>query len=181
MNSSFTNSTDSIWEKEWEKWKISDEIQNEFKEIFMQVDQDHDGFISGEQAKLFFSSSGLSKEVLAKIWSLSDRNRDLKLDLKEYIIAMFLIRMKQAGAVIPNSLPKNLVSSVYPDQTGSPSKTPQSSTEKLPPFLSNSISTQDFRLKLFHLTNQSLLLQILQYLIITSLFQSYWKTKIYLL
>jgi len=52
--------------------------------------------------------------------------------------------MKQAGAVIPNSLPKNLVSSVYPDQTGSPSKTPQSSTEKLPPFLSNSISTQDF-------------------------------------
>jgi hypothetical protein len=42
-----TQSVEARWEKEWENWRISSELQHEFLEIFQQVDSDRDGFITG--------------------------------------------------------------------------------------------------------------------------------------
>lgn len=58
---------------------------------------------------------------------MADRNQDLKLDEKEYAIAMYLIRQKQSGALLPSSLPKNLIYSVYPQERPS-SSAPTSGT-----------------------------------------------------
>jgi len=102
-------------ERIWNSWRCSDHDLEEFGALFKQVDEDKDGFITGEQARVLFTSSGVSMEVLGKIWSLADRTKDKKLDGKEYAIAMFLIRKKQRGETLPSTLPENLLYSVVPE------------------------------------------------------------------
>jgi len=69
-------------------------------------------YVSGAEAKKFFASSGLPLDLLGKIWSLSDRDGDRKLNRPEFALAMFLIKIQQSGEVIPSTLPDTLVQSV---------------------------------------------------------------------
>ncbi|XP_063771342.1 intersectin-2 isoform X2 [Pseudophryne corroboree] len=63
------------------------------------------GLITGDQARNFFLQSGLPPAVLAEIWSLSDLNKDGKMDQLEFSIAMKLIKLKLQGQTLPMILP----------------------------------------------------------------------------
>ncbi|XP_029451899.1 intersectin-2 isoform X2 [Rhinatrema bivittatum] len=63
------------------------------------------GYITGDQARTFFLQSGLPASVLAEIWTLSDLNKDGKMDQLEFSIAMKLIKLKLQGQLLPVVLP----------------------------------------------------------------------------
>uniref|UniRef100_A0A8C3KVW4 Intersectin 2 n=1 Tax=Calidris pygmaea TaxID=425635 RepID=A0A8C3KVW4_9CHAR len=63
------------------------------------------GYITGDQARTFFLQSGLPASVLAEIWTLSDLNKDGKMDQQEFSIAMKLIKLKLQGQHLPAVLP----------------------------------------------------------------------------
>jgi hypothetical protein len=67
-SSPFPVSAEKEWEPKWEMWVLDNDTIAEFGELFKDIDVDRDGFITGDQAKLVFSSSGLPKDVLGKIW-----------------------------------------------------------------------------------------------------------------
>eukprot|EP00124_Ichthyophonus_hoferi_P005924 Ihof_evm1s1048 gene=Ihof_evmTU1s1048 len=66
------------------------------------------GKITGEQAHTFLLKSGLPKEVLGKIWVLSDLDQDGQMAMDEFMIAMKLITMRLKGVPVPDSLPEAL-------------------------------------------------------------------------
>jgi epidermal growth factor receptor substrate 15 len=89
-------------------WAISPQEQARFYEWFAQQDTQGRGFLSGEQAVEFFSSSRLPEDTLATIWDLADINGEGKLNRDEFAVAMYLIMQARKGP-LPASLPPNLV------------------------------------------------------------------------
>lgn len=77
-------------------WKILPDDQARYDQQFLQLNP-VDGFITGQQARDFLLKANLPHPVLAKVWELSDINRDGKLDKREFSIAMHLIRKKLQG------------------------------------------------------------------------------------
>lgn len=67
------------------------------------------GKISGEVAKNEMVKSKLPKPVLAKIWRMSDIDKDGFLDSDEFALAMHLIQVKVEGHDIPPVLPDHLI------------------------------------------------------------------------
>lgn len=69
-----------------------------------------DGKVSGAIAKKEMVKSKLPKNALAKIWTLSDIDKDGQLDEEEFALAMYLIDTKlQGNDDIPSVLPEHLV------------------------------------------------------------------------
>ncbi|XP_069461955.1 intersectin-2 isoform X2 [Ambystoma mexicanum] len=66
------------------------------------------GYITGDQARNFFLQSGLPAPVLAEIWTLSDLNKDGKMDRQEFSIAMKFIKLKLQGQLLPTVLPLSM-------------------------------------------------------------------------
>lgn len=62
------------------------------------------GFVTGAAAKNVLGSSGLPVASLRSIWELSDVDKDGKLDLYEFVIAMFLIDKAKEGVPLPARL-----------------------------------------------------------------------------
>ncbi|TMS38368.1 hypothetical protein L596_005109 [Steinernema carpocapsae] len=77
------------------------------------------GFVTGDQVRPYFMRSGLPPHLLAQIWSLSDLNKDGKMDIAEFNIATHLIRMSMTGAPLP-PLPDSLISSARQTATAPP-------------------------------------------------------------
>ncbi|EGG17885.1 EPS15 domain-containing protein [Cavenderia fasciculata] len=103
-------------------WIVPQSEKNNYVEIFNKNDDDSDGYISGQQARSLFSSSGLPMKILGHIWYLSDMNADQRLDCQEFIIATFLIRSVLKGYDLPSKLPDQLIqSSHYVSSVGVPS------------------------------------------------------------
>lgn len=67
------------------------------------------GFVTGAAAKGVLGSSGLPVNQLRPIWDLSDIDKDGKLDLNEFVVAMFLIDMAKKGHAIPTRLDDEMV------------------------------------------------------------------------
>jgi len=82
-------------------------------ENFNQLDNIGSGFIQGTQALTFFQQSGLPQSILGQIWTLADVNKDGKLDVYEFCVAMFLIQEFTKGHPIPPSLPESLRHSIW--------------------------------------------------------------------
>lgn len=91
----------------WPRMTQSD-IQKYMK-VFMEVDTDRDGKITGEQARNLFLSWRLPREVLMKVWDLSDQDNDSMLSLREFCIALYLMERHREGRVLPEVLPSNIV------------------------------------------------------------------------
>ena len=77
--------------------------------MFQVTEQSPPGFISGQQAKLILLKYGLPQNVLAQIWNLADFDKDGKLSLEEFILAMHLCDYAKLGNVIPTALPAELI------------------------------------------------------------------------
>ncbi|KAF8945253.1 hypothetical protein BGZ47_003012 [Haplosporangium gracile] len=71
-----------------------------------------EGRINGSTAKPYLMSTGLSMDVLAKIWTLADWDSNGYLDENEFAVAMHLIRAIENGGgegVLPETLPRSMI------------------------------------------------------------------------
>merc|ERR1711874_497655 len=53
--------------------------------------------------------TGLAQQTLATVWNLADIDKDGKLSVEEFIVAMHLCEMGMKGEPLPTQLPLNLV------------------------------------------------------------------------
>ncbi|KAK9756631.1 hypothetical protein RND81_01G110600 [Saponaria officinalis] len=75
-----------------------------YTKVFMEVDTDRDGKITGEQARNLFLSWRLPREVLKQVWDLADQDSDSMLSLREFCIALYLMERYREGCSLPPSL-----------------------------------------------------------------------------
>lgn len=66
------------------------------------------GFIGGGKAKDLLVATGVPVSFLKKIWDLSDVSKDGKLDIYEFIIAMYLCSEVKDGKELPVQLESHL-------------------------------------------------------------------------
>ncbi|KAK4742262.1 hypothetical protein SAY87_000263 [Trapa incisa] len=91
----------------WPKMTQTD-VQKYMK-VFVEVDTDNDGKITGEQARNLFLSWRLPREVLKQVWDLSDQDNDSMLSLREFCIALYLMERHREGRPLPPVLPNNII------------------------------------------------------------------------
>ncbi|KAL5778380.1 hypothetical protein ACOSP7_011306 [Xanthoceras sorbifolium] len=101
------NSTPDNSQIPWPKMKPSD-VQK-YSKVFMEVDTDRDGRITGEQARNLFMSWRLPREVLKQVWDLSDQDSDSMLSLREFCFALYLMERYREGRPLPAALPRNVM------------------------------------------------------------------------
>lgn len=92
---------------EGEVW-IVDKSRAEADEVFQTLNP-VGGKVTGSSAKSELIKSKLPNSVLAKVWRLSDCDKDGYLDLDEWALANYLVKLKLDGHELPNSLPEHLV------------------------------------------------------------------------
>ncbi|XP_020620179.1 intersectin-1-like isoform X2 [Orbicella faveolata] len=88
-------------------WVISSEDRTKHEATFQSLNPSS-GFLTGEQAKKYFLKSNLPPMVLGQIWNLADLDRDGKMTMQEFTIAVHLIQSKLKGVELPTSLPNSL-------------------------------------------------------------------------
>ncbi|KAJ3127551.1 hypothetical protein HK098_006229 [Nowakowskiella sp. JEL0407] len=89
-----------------------------------------DGMVTGDTARDLFLKSGLSIEILGKIWTLVDSDGLGKLTLNQFMIAMSLIMRIKMGSLsaVPASIPPALFNSVVAGNGPESLTSPVSST-----------------------------------------------------
>ncbi|GAB2247037.1 hypothetical protein Droror1_Dr00006919 [Drosera rotundifolia] len=92
---------------QWPKLTHSD-VQK-YTKVFVEVDRDKDGKITGPQARNLFLSWHLPREVLKQVWDLSDQDNDSMLTLKEFCIALYLMERYREGRPLPPVLPSSVM------------------------------------------------------------------------
>ncbi|XP_052197992.1 uncharacterized protein LOC127804928 [Diospyros lotus] len=91
----------------WPRMSPSD-VQK-YTKVFLEVDTDRDGKITGEQARNLFLSWRLPREILKEVWDLSDQDNDSMLSLREFCIALYLMERYREGRPLPRTLPTNIM------------------------------------------------------------------------
>ncbi|KAL3730976.1 hypothetical protein ACJRO7_027926 [Eucalyptus globulus] len=109
------NAPSSQSQMPWPKMTQTD-VQKYMK-VFVEVDKDKDGKITGEQARNLFLSWRLPRDILKQVWDLSDQDNDSMLSLREFCIALYLLERYREGRTLPTVLPSNIVF----DHPGQPS------------------------------------------------------------
>lgn len=82
----------------------SREHQKIYQEWFSCADSDGDGRITGGDAIKFFGMSKLSRPELKQVWAIADSKRQGFLGFREFITAMQLVALAQAGNEITQDL-----------------------------------------------------------------------------
>ncbi|CAI8590582.1 unnamed protein product [Vicia faba] len=77
-----------------------------YQEWFNLADSDGDGRVSGNEATKFFALSNLSRSQLKQLWALSDTKRQGFLGFSEFLTAMQLVSLAQAGYELNSDLLK---------------------------------------------------------------------------
>lgn len=103
----------------WPRLNQSD-IQK-YTKVFVEVDKDRDGKITGEQARNLFLSWRLPREILKQVWDLADQDNDSMLSLREFCVALYLMERYREGRPLPALLPDVLrFDEISPEATGRP-------------------------------------------------------------
>ncbi|XP_075489254.1 EH domain-containing protein 1-like [Primulina tabacum] len=84
--------------------RCSKEHQKIYQDWFSFADSDGDGRLTGGDATKFFSMSSLSREDLKLVWAIADTKRQGFLGLKEFVTAMQLISLAQAGRTLTSDI-----------------------------------------------------------------------------
>ncbi|KAK9077569.1 hypothetical protein SSX86_005906 [Deinandra increscens subsp. villosa] len=84
--------------------RCSVENQKIYNEWFNVADSDGDGRVTGVDATNFFVMSNLARQDLKQVWAIADSKRQGFLGFKEFITAMQLVSLAQAGHEISNDL-----------------------------------------------------------------------------
>ncbi|CAL9094914.1 unnamed protein product [Musa textilis] len=89
--------------------KITQADIKKYTNVFVNVDKDRDGKITGEQTRTLFLSWKLPREVLKQVWDLSDQDNDSMLSLREFCIALYLMERYREGHPLPSVLPNAIM------------------------------------------------------------------------
>ncbi|KAI5358531.1 Putative EH domain, EF-hand domain, WH2 domain, EF-hand domain pair protein [Septoria linicola] len=90
-------------------WAVTKDEKKIYDDMFKAWDGFGKGYISGSQALEIFGQSGLNKQDLERIWTLSDPHNKGRLNLDEFAVAMHLIYRALNGYPVPNQLPPELI------------------------------------------------------------------------
>ncbi|KAJ0843461.1 putative EH domain-containing protein [Helianthus annuus] len=71
--------------------------QKIYQQWFNYVDSDGDGRVTGDDATVFFAKSNVEKPQLKQVWAIADSKRQGFLGFNEFITAMQLLSLAQAG------------------------------------------------------------------------------------
>lgn len=80
----------------------------EYRAEFMALGPNDKGRVTGQQAKRKLVESKLPSNVLHKVWTLADFDKDGCLTLYEFALAMHFMKMKLDGHDLPASLPPQM-------------------------------------------------------------------------
>ncbi|KAI3747653.1 hypothetical protein L6452_10215 [Arctium lappa] len=108
--------------------KMTQSNVQKYTKVFLEIDTDRDGKITGEQAHTLFLSWRLPREILKQVWDLSDQDNDSMLSLKEFCIALYLMERYREGLPLPRVLPAGVMFEETPlppsDQTPAANSAP---------------------------------------------------------
>ncbi|CRG89843.1 Actin cytoskeleton-regulatory complex protein pan1 [Talaromyces islandicus] len=90
-------------------WAVTKDEKKIYDQLFRAWDGLHKGYIGGETAIEIMGQSGMPREELERIWTLSDPNNRGRLNMDEFAVAMHLIYRRLNGYPVPNRLPPELV------------------------------------------------------------------------
>lgn len=90
-------------------WAVTKDEKKIYDDMFKAWDGFGKGYISGAQSLEIFGQSGLNKQDLERIWTLSDPHNKGRLNLDEFAVAMHLIYRALNGYPVPNQLPPELI------------------------------------------------------------------------
>ncbi|XP_050425723.1 EH domain-containing protein 3-like [Adelges cooleyi] len=87
---------------------IVEQYRKPFDEMFERLEKVN-GKVVRTAAKDEMLKTKLPNSVLSKLWKLADVDEDGLLDVDEFALAMYLIKIKLEGSEIPTELPKHLI------------------------------------------------------------------------
>ncbi|GJM97380.1 hypothetical protein PR202_ga14303 [Eleusine coracana subsp. coracana] len=99
---SYPNQSQAPWPK------ITQADVRKYMIVFIKVDRDRDGKITGEEARNLFLSWRLPRDMLRKVWDLSDQDKDGMLSFREFCTAVFLMERHREHRPLPDVLPDNI-------------------------------------------------------------------------
>ncbi|XP_038633738.1 epidermal growth factor receptor substrate 15-like 1 isoform X6 [Scyliorhinus canicula] len=82
-------------------WVVPSNDKMRYDEIFLKIDLDMDGYVSGLEVKDIFMQSALHQNLLAHIWALADTKQMGKLNREQFALAMYLIQQKVSKGTDP--------------------------------------------------------------------------------
>ncbi|KAI0530488.1 hypothetical protein KFK09_000032 [Dendrobium nobile] len=88
--------------------KITHSDIRKYTKVFLEVDKDRDGKITGVEARNLFLSWRLPREILRQVWDLSDQDSDSMLSLREFCVAVYLMERYREGRPLPAVLPNSV-------------------------------------------------------------------------
>nr|XP_033771769.1 epidermal growth factor receptor substrate 15 isoform X2 [Geotrypetes seraphini] len=93
------------------QWVVSPAEKMKCDEIFMKIDKDINGYVSGLEVRDIFLKTGLPSTVLAHIWALCDTKDCGKLSKEQFALAFHFINQKLTKGIDP---PKVLTDEMIP-------------------------------------------------------------------
>lgn len=91
------------------EWAIPQSSKLKFTQLFNATDKTRSGFLTGTQARGILLQTKVPQQILAQIWSMSDRDSDGRLGCEEFVLALYLCEMYATGKPIPSELPPDLI------------------------------------------------------------------------
>ncbi|XP_038887522.1 epidermal growth factor receptor substrate 15-like 1 [Benincasa hispida] len=105
-----TGSQNSVSGQSQRPWpRMTQNDVQKYTKVFVEVDKDRDGKITGLEARNLFLSWRLPREVLKQVWDLSDQDNDSMLSVREFCIALYLLERHREGHILPAMLPSNIM------------------------------------------------------------------------
>ncbi|OMH78420.1 Intersectin-1 [Zancudomyces culisetae] len=81
--------------------------------LFTRLDRNKTGYLNPEQSRGVFLKSNLPESQLGQVYFLADRDADGVLNLREFILAMWLIDYYLLVGILPEFLPLDVIESAY--------------------------------------------------------------------
>ncbi|XBI85954.1 hypothetical protein VPH35_093995 [Triticum aestivum] len=88
--------------------KITQADVRKYMIVFIKVDRDGDEKITREEARNLFLSWQLPRDILRKVWDLSDQDKDGMLSFKEFCFAVYLMERFREQRPLPDVLPDGI-------------------------------------------------------------------------
>merc|ERR1711920_571226 len=95
----------SVYQSQW----LVAPNPEEYRAEFLAIGPNVAGMITGQKAKAKMVESKLPSNILHKVWTLADTDKDGYLTLYEFSLAMHFVKMRLDGQDLPSSLPPNMV------------------------------------------------------------------------
>ena len=90
-------------------WAVGLSEKRRYDNMFYKAELNLSGKLAGRAAKQTLYSTGCSADVLLRVWTLADIDKDGALDADEFAVAMYLAESASRGVSVPDVLPPNLV------------------------------------------------------------------------